>query len=81
MSVVTCKSSFGILAIFPELVSLVSEHTMNGREWVDGFGHNAALPGFKPLHRLSFLRLGLMFAVALLRLLLLLIRLKNWRKT
>lgn len=81
------------MQIFPDLASLVhmqsqfygtegpQEHTMNGHEWVDGFGHNAVLPGFKPLHPLPFFRLGIMFTVALLRLLLLLICLKNWRKT
>lgn len=46
-------------------------------ERVDGFGHNAVLPGFKPLHPLPFLRLGLKLTVALLHFLLLFISLKN----
>lgn len=49
-------------------------------ERVDGFGHNAVLPGFKPLHPLPFLRLGLKLTVALLHFLLLLISLKNQRR-
>lgn len=51
--------------------------TRTRSEGVNGFGHDAVLPGLEPLHSLSLLRLGLQLAAALLRLLLLLVRLNN----